>query len=117
MSVGVGNAFLDDLRFTSWMSLAPALGLTVCWGYYRYCRYAGVNDWGFSGGALTIAGRFHLVYIFFGVSVAGAGIGFLASGNFDPYLLAAVAGGIFYLLAFALDLRAGHHQTPQKYKS
>ncbi len=111
LTVGVGNAFFDDLRFFSWISLAPALGLAVCWGYFRYNKSAGVNDWSFTGGELTSAGRFHLVYIFFGVSVAGSGIGFLASGNLGSYLLAAIGGGILYLLTFALDIRAGHHLT------
>ncbi len=114
LSVGVANTFFEDLRFTSWITLAPALGLAVCWGYFVYCKSAGVNDWSFTGGKLTIAGRFHLAYIFFGVSVAGSGIGFLANGNFGPYLLAALGGGILYLLAFTWDLRAGHHRNNRR---
>ena len=113
LTVGVGNAFFEDLRFFSWMTLAPAFGLAVCLGYFRYSKSAGVNDWGFTGGELTRAGHFHLVYIFFGASVAASGIGFLANGNFGTYLLAALAGGIFYLLTFALDIRAGHHRSPR----
>ena len=109
LSAGVASAFFNDLRFTSWITLAPALGLAVCWGYFVYSKSAGLNDWSFAAGKLTRAGRFHLVYIFFGVSVAGSGIGFLASGNFGPYLLVALGGGLLYLLAFAWDLRAGHH--------
>ena len=110
VTVGVGNNFFDDLRFLSWITLAPALGLAVCWGYHRYSEALGLNDWSFTEGQLTSAGRFHLVYIFFGVSVAASGIGFLASGNLGPYSLSALGGGILYLLTFALDLRAGHHR-------
>ena len=111
LCVGMANTFFEDLRFPSWIALAPALGLAVCGGYYVYNKSAWVNDWSFTGGKLTIAGRFHLVYIFFGVSVAGSGIGFLASGNFGPYLLAALGGGVLYLLAFTWDLRAGRHRN------
>ena len=114
LSVGVANTFFEDLRFSSWITLAPALGLAVCWGYCVYSKSARVNDWSFTGGKLTIAGRFHIVYIFFGVSVAGSGIGFLATGNFSPYLLAGLGGGILYLLAFAWDLRAGHHPNNRR---
>ena len=113
VTVSVGNTFFQDLRFLSWMTLAPALGLAVCWGYYRYSRSLGINDWSFTGGELTCAGHFHLVYIFFGVSVAASGIGFLASGNFGPYSLAALGGGILYLLTVALDLGAGHRRSPK----
>lgn len=111
LAVGVGNTFFDDLRFLTWITLAPAFGLAVCWGYYRYSKSVGLNDWSFTGGELTFAGRFHLVYIFFGVSIAASGVGFLASGNFSPYSLVALGGGILYLLTFALDVRAGHHRT------
>lgn len=68
-----------------------------------------MDDWSFTLGELTCAGLFHLVYIFFGSSVAACGIGFLASGNFGNYLLVALGGGGVYLLTFALDLRAGRH--------
>ncbi|PKB72544.1 MAG: hypothetical protein BZY75_06510 [SAR202 cluster bacterium Io17-Chloro-G7] len=30
VTVGVGNAFFGDLRFLSWITLAPAFGLAVC---------------------------------------------------------------------------------------
>lgn len=54
------------------------------------------------------------MYIFFGVSVAASGVGFLASGEFGPYLLAALGGGGIYLLAFVFDLRAGYHRISRQ---
>ncbi len=98
------------------LTVAPAFGLAVCWGYYRYSKSVGMDDWSFTLGELTHAGRFHLVYIFFGSSVAACGIGFLASGNFGTYLLVALGGGGFYLVTFALDWRVGHY-TAHREKS
>ena len=109
MNIGVGMVLLYDLQFVFWMPIVSVFGVALGIGYYNYCRSANKNDWTFTRGKITWAGVAHLVYIFYQVSVGAVGVGFLASGRFDTFIVVALGGGLFYLFAFILDVRAGKH--------
>ena len=109
MNIGVGGLFVEELQFVFWMAIPPVVAVAMSIGYYYHCRLTNKNDWTFTGGKLTRAGVVHLVYVFYQVSVGAIGVGFLASGRFDTFIFVALAGGLFYLLTFFLDVRAGNH--------
>ena len=109
MNIGVGGVLFEELQLVFWMAIPPVLGVAMSTGYYNYCRATNKNDWTFTRGKITRAGAVHLVYIFCEVSVGAIGVGFLASGRFDTFIIVALAGGLFYLLTFILDVRAGNH--------
>lgn len=109
MNIGVGGIFFEELQFAFWMAIPPVLAVALSFGYYHHCRLTNKNDWTFTGGKLTRAGAVHLVYIVYQVSVGAIGVGFLTNGRFDTFMLVGLAGGLFYLLTFFLDVRIGNH--------
>ena len=109
MNIGVGGVLYDELQFVFWMPIPSVFAIALSIGYYNYCRSTNKNDWTFTRGKITWAGVAHLVYIFYQVSVGALGVGLLASGKFDTFIIVALAGGLFYLLTFTLDVRAGKH--------
>ncbi len=109
MNIGVGWVFFNETQFLFWMAIPFVFAVATSIGYYNYCRLANKNDWTFTRGKITRAGVVHLMYIFYGVTVGTIGIGFLASGRLDAFMIAGLAGALFYLLTVIFDVRAGHH--------
>ena len=108
--IGVGHVFFEEPHFLIWMVFCFVFSLAISCGYLNYCRLVDKNDWSFTRGKLTLSGWYHLLYIFFGVSVSSIGIGFIIMGKTDKWILLALAGGIFYLLTVVIDIRAGRHR-------
>ena len=113
MNVGVGGLFFGELRFVFWMAAPLFIAAAMSIGYYYHCRLNNKNDWTFTAGRLTRAGRVHLVYVFYQVSVGAIGVGFLAGGRFDSFVILGLVGGLFYLLTFFLDVWAGNHDSKE----
>ena len=109
MNIGVGGVFFEELQFVLWMAIPPVLAVAMSIGYHKFCRSTNKNDWTFTRGKITWAGVVHLVYIFYQVSVGAIVVGFLASGRFDTFIIVGLVGGLFYLVTFTFDVRAGNH--------